>query len=130
MDNLISLMLLIIGIIHLMPVTGVLGNQQLAKLYGMDFSEPDLSILMRHRAVLFGLLGSFMVFAALNPPYRTLAFFAATVSIISFLWLARSVGNYGVGVSRVFKADIVALICLVIGVAAHLHVQNSGIGYP
>ena len=120
MDNLISLMLLIIGFIHLMPVTGVLGNQQLAKLYGMNFSEPNLSILMRHRAVLFGLFGSFMVFAAFYPPYRTLAFVAATVSILSFLWLARSVGSYNNELSRVYKADIVALICLIVGGAAHV----------
>ena len=119
-DTLISLMLLIIGIIHLMPVTGALGNQQLAKLYGINFSEPNLSILMRHRAVLFGLLGSFMGFAAFNPPYRTLAFVAATVSILSFLWLARSVGSYNNELSRVYKADIVALICLIVGGAAHV----------
>ena len=120
MDSLIFVMLLVIGFIHLMPVTGVLGNQQLAKLYGMNISEPNLSILMRHRAVLFGLFGSFMVFAAFYPPYRTLAFVAATVSILSFLWLARSVGNYNSEVSRVYKADIVALICLIVGGTAHL----------
>ena len=130
MDSLIFVMLLVIGFIHLMPITGVLGNQQLAKLYGVNFSEPNLSILMRHRAVLFGLLGSFMVFAAFSPGYRTLAFIAATVSIISFLWLARAVGNYSVEVSRIFKADIVALICLVVGVAAHVYKQNPGISSP
>lgn len=29
--------------------------------------EPNLEILMRHRAVLFGLIGAFMVFAAFKP---------------------------------------------------------------
>ena len=123
MDTLIALMLVIIGIIHLMPVTGVLGNQQLVKLYGLNFSEPNLSILMRHRAVLFGLLGAFMLFAAFSQAYRTLAFVTATVSILSFLWLARSVGSYNAEVGRVYKADIVALICLIIGGTAQLYEQ-------
>ena len=121
MRYLVSAMLVIIGFLHLLPMTGVFGSERLAKLYGVDFSEPNLSILMRHRAVLFGLLGAFLVFAAFSPAHQTLAFIAAAVSVISFLWLARSVGSYNVELNRVFKADIVALACLIIGVAAHVY---------
>lgn len=40
--------------------------------------------------------------------------------------LAWSVDDYNAQVGRVFVADIVALICLIIGVAAHVNVQRRG----
>ena len=49
-------------------VVGVLGAERLNQLYGIDASEPNLAVLMRHRAVLFGLLGGFFVLAAFKPP--------------------------------------------------------------
>ncbi len=74
MRYLIAAMLVVVGLIHLLPLSGVLGGERLAALYGLSFSEPNLAILMRHRAVLFGLLGLFFLFAAFHPPFRTLAF--------------------------------------------------------
>jgi hypothetical protein len=126
MRYLVSAMLLVVGVIHLLPLSGVLGSEQLAKLYGLSFSEPNLAILMRHRAVLFGLLGLFLVFAAFRPSFQTVAFIAGFVSVVSFLWLAWSVGDYNALVGRVFMADIVALICLIIGVAGHVYAQSRG----
>ena len=117
MKHVVSAMLIVVGVIHLIPVTGVLGGERLAALYGLRFDEPNLAILMRHRAVLFGLLGAFMVVAAFRPALQTLAFVGGFVSVVSFLWLAWSVGGYNAEVNRVFVADLVALGCLVVGAA-------------
>jgi hypothetical protein len=124
MHYLVSAMLIVVAVIHLLPLSGVLGSERLAALYGLSFNEPNIAILMRHRAVLFGLLGMFLLVAAFRPPLQTIAFIAGFVSVASFLWIAWSVGGYNPQVARVFLADIVALICLIIGVAAHLYVQN------
>ncbi len=126
MGYLVSAMLVVVAVIHLLPLSGVLGSERLAALYGLSFNEPNLAILMRHRAVLFGLLGLFLLFAAFRPPFQTIAFIAGFVSVVSFLWLAWSVGGYNAQVARVFMADIVALVCLIIGVVAHVYVQNRG----
>jgi len=117
MKYLVSASLILAGIIHLLPLPGLLGAAKLTALYGLDLSEPNLSILMRHRAVLFGLLGSFLVYAAFKPSLQPLAFVAAFVSVVSFLLLAWSSGGYNTQVGRVVTADLVALVVLVIGAA-------------
>ncbi|MBP6682432.1 MAG: hypothetical protein KA159_03895, partial [Halioglobus sp.] len=86
MRYLVSAMLLIVAVIHLLPLSGVPGGERLASLYGISVNEPDLAILMRHRAVLFGLLGLFLLYAAFSPPLQTLAFIAGFISVLSFLW--------------------------------------------
>ena len=73
---------------------------------------------MRHRAVLFGLLGAFLVYAAFKPQLQVIAFVAAFVSVVSFLLLAWSAGAYNPQVGRVVTADLVALVALVIGALA------------
>lgn len=115
---LVSAMLLVVGVIHLLPVSGVLGAERLAALYGLPFGEPNLAILMRHRAVLFGLLGLFLVVAAFWPAVQLAAVLAGLVSVLSFLWLALATGGYNAQLARVVVADGVALVCLLVAAAA------------
>lgn len=121
MRYLVPAMLLVVAFIHLLPLSGVLGAERLAALYGLPINEPNLEILMRHRAVLFGLLGLFLVYAAFVPSYRTLAFIAGFVSVLSFLYLAYAIGGYNALIARVVTADLVALVCLVIGAGLHAY---------
>lgn len=123
MRYLVSAMLLVAGVIHLLPLSGALGSERLAALYGLPFSEPDLEILMRHRAVLFGLLGAFLVFAAFQHALQTAAYIGGFISVISFLCIAWSVGGYNPQVARVVIADVAALVCLVIGGVAHAYAR-------
>ena len=125
MPYLVSGTLILVGIIHLLPLVGVLGSGRLTALYGLPFDEPNLAILMRHRAVLFGLLGAFLVFAAFQPQFQIVAFVAGFISVVSFLWLTWSVGGYNAQIGRVFVADAVALACLVVGFAAHLYNRSQ-----
>lgn len=126
MRYLVSAMLVVVAIIHLLPLSGLLGTERLTALYGITVDEPNLAILMRHRAVLFGLLGLLLLIAAFRPDLQGIAFAAGFASVLSFLYLAWSVGNYNPQVGRVFAADVIALICLVIGVIAYVYVQREG----
>jgi len=123
---LVSAMLVVVAIIHLLPLSGLLGTERLTALYGITVDEPNLAILMRHRAVLFGLLGFFFLIAAFRPDLQGIAFAGGFASVLSFLYLAWSVGNYNPQVGRVFVADVIALICLVIGVMAHFYIKHEG----
>jgi hypothetical protein len=114
MTNIISITLLIAGVIHLLPITGVLGVSQLNELYGIAIEDANLTILMRHRAVLFALLGAFLVFSAFTPSLQKLAITAGLISTISFLALALTSPDYNTSIARVVYADIVAIICLIV----------------
>ncbi|MCA3052418.1 MAG: phosphopantetheine adenylyltransferase [Rhodocyclaceae bacterium] len=126
MRHLVSAMLVVVAIIHLVPLSGLLGTERLAVLYGIQIEEPNLAILMRHRAVLFGLLGVFLLYAAFRPTFQPAAFVAGFVSVLSFLYLAWSVGGYNAQIGRVFTADIVALVCLVVGAVAYAYLTRGG----
>jgi hypothetical protein len=120
LHRVIPTMLIVVGIIHLLPLSGVLGSERLAALYGLNFDEPNPALLMRHRAVLFGLLGAFLLFAAFKPALQTLALVGAAASVLSFLALASSShGAVNAQVQRVVVADIVALVCLAVAAIAH-----------
>lgn len=117
--HVVSAMLIVVGVIHLLPLIGALGSTQLASLYGVSFDEPNTLILMRHRAVLFGILGVFLIFAAFRQQLQALAFVAGLVSIGSFLLIAGAADGYNAQLARVVVADWVALGCLVCGVVAY-----------
>jgi hypothetical protein len=119
-QRVVQITLIVVGVIHLLPLPGVLGGERLAALYGLSFAEPNVALLMRHRAVLFGLLGAFLLLTAFKPAWHLLALVAAAVSVLSFLalaWLAG--GALNAQIQRVVVADIVALICLIVTAIAH-----------
>lgn len=125
MQRLIAVLLIVVGIIHLLPLSGVLGPERLSALYGLSFAEPNIEILMRHRAVLFGLLGLFIIYAAFRVQLQPLALLAGFVSVGSFLWLAASASGYNELLSRVVIADIVALLCLVLAAGAYVAARRK-----
>jgi hypothetical protein len=120
MKHVVSVALVLVGIIHLLPLPGVLGRKRLESLYGISIEDPNLMIVMRHRAVLFAILGAFFLVAALRVELQALALILGFVSVMSFLWLARSVGGYNAQVARVYVADLAALALLVIGACAYV----------
>ena len=114
-SKLVSGALLVAGAIHIAPVVGVIGSDQLASLYGLDFSDPNLAILMRHRAILFGMLGVFLVAAAFRRSLQPAAFGAGLLSVLSFLLIAWATGGYNPFIGSIVLADLVALGALALG---------------
>lgn len=124
MRHVVPAALLLVAAIHVLPLAGVLGAARLSSLYGIAVQDPNLEILLRHRAVLFGLLAAFVGYAAFHRPLHGLALAAGFASVASFLVLALMVGQYNAALSTVVKADLVALVIL--GVAALVHLRRAG----
>ena len=118
-------MLLIVAIIHLLPVSGVISVDRLAYLYGISIENSSLEILMRHRAILFGILGLFLLWAVFKPSLQLLGFIAGFISVVSFLLLSLSVGDYNNELSHIIIADIIALVCLLIGLMAYMYDKHN-----
>lgn len=113
------------GVIHLLPLPGILGAGQLTRLYGVSANDPNVGILLQHRAVLFGLLGVLLIAAAFRPDLRAVALIAGLVSTASFLAIAWGVGGYNAQVARVVAADALAVILLL--VAAGIEWRKSAL---
>ncbi len=125
MRQFVAAMLVAVAVIHLLPVAGVLGDAQLGALYGIAIAEPNLSILMRHRAMLFAILGMFLLLAAFRPSWQWPAIGAGLASVMSFLWLAIATGGYNAPIARVVTADVVALVCLLLAAVLRLHLSRQ-----
>ena len=111
--------------IHLLPLYGLAGPAQLQALYGLDFADPSLQVLMRHRAVLFGLLGLLLAAAAFRPALRTLALIGGFASVLSFFALAYGTDGANAQVMRVATVDWLAFGCLVVAAALQLHARRA-----
>jgi len=113
MKVLAKILFLIAGIVNLTPVCGVFSANYLGTLYGVVLEDPNLVILMRHRAVLFGIVGALLVASAFRPPLRPLGLAAGLISMLSFVVIAYLVGDYNAELQRVVLIDLAASALLV-----------------
>lgn len=112
--------LLVAGVIHLLPVPGVMGASTLEKLYGIEVNNPNTAILLQHRALLFGMLGVLMLSAIALPWLRITVFTVALFSAASFIVVALVVGGHNQAIGRVVIADVVASVMLAAGLITEL----------
>jgi hypothetical protein len=119
LSHVTTLALIAAGFIHLLPLAGVLGTDKLVALYGIPIAGPDLAVLMRHRAVLFGVIGAFCLAAAFREPLQWAALLMALASVLAFLALAWGTGGYNAAIGRVVTVDVIAAVLLLAGIAAH-----------
>ena len=103
---------LVAAVINLAPLMGAFAPERMTALYGVSLDDPNLQILMRHRAVLFGLVGGLLLAAAFLPPLRTLGYVAGFASMVSFLLIAWLVGGYSAEIRRVILLDEVGIAAL------------------
>jgi hypothetical protein len=108
------------GLIHLLPLAGLLGRATLERAYGVTLGTgQDLVILMQHRALLFGLLAC-ACFAAIGlPQWRVPAGIAALISMLGFALIAAT-QTHGSAIGNVMWIDIGAAFLLIIGLTLHV----------
>jgi len=107
MSTLVTLCLVVVGLLNFAPVLGILSASTMEKTYGIDIASTDLEILMRHRALLFGVLGGFILYAAFFPVHQWEAMVMAGISMIGFAVLVVRVGGYNRSIHKVLVGDLV-----------------------
>jgi len=114
MTKAISICLIIVGLINFIPVVGVLSAQKIESAYSIALLSSDTIILMRHRALLFGILGGFILFSVASPSYQGAAMLMAGISMIGFAILVHLVGGSNASINKVLIADYVGIVFLAI----------------
>ncbi|MEM1264248.1 MAG: hypothetical protein AAGH76_17750 [Pseudomonadota bacterium] len=109
--------LIFVALVHWLPAVGVLGADRPLLLYDVAADEPNLELLLRHRAVLFSLLGCLLFAGAFVRALQWPALLAGLGSVGSFLWLAAASEPVNAAVQRVVTADWAALATLLSPVA-------------
>lgn len=112
MGALSTALILLVGLLNLLPVSGVVSGNRLQSLYGVVLQDPNLVILMRHRAVLFGVVGGLLVISAFHLPLRPAGYAAGFISMLSFVLIAWLVGSCNPELRRVVVVDLVASAAL------------------
>ena len=112
MEKLSKVLLIFAGLINVFPVVGVLSSEVLERLYGIADLQGDLLILMRHRAVLLGILGLLIIASAFRRHLRPAAITAGLVSMLVFVVLAFAADGYGARLHSIVLADVIASIGL------------------
>ncbi len=114
MEKIVAGILILVGLINFYPIVGVLSAKMLSGLYVIDIQDNNILILLRHRAILFGLLGVFLIYSSFKPAVQDWAVVIGLVSMLSFVVIAFLVGDYGTGIRKVIIADVIASIGLFI----------------
>ena len=112
MQKVVVALILVVALINFAPVVGGFSESRLHSLYGVGLGDPNLVILMRHRAVLLGLVGALLGASAFVPHLRPLAAVADFVSMLSFVALAWMVGDLNPQLTRIAAIDIAAVVML------------------
>jgi hypothetical protein len=114
-----------VGLINLAPAVGVIGSESLQTLYGLSVPQGDLALLMRHRAVLLGLVGAILVVAAFRSSHRRMATLAGLVSMVSFVLLAVLEPPTTPQIERVLLVDYMAILMLIAAAAISRHSPSA-----
>ena len=113
MERITQAVLIVVGLINAAPLLGIESGARLGELYGIPAPSGDLEILMRHRALLFGLVGGLIIASAFRPALRAAAVIIGLASMLGFIALALAGGGMGEQIRSVAIIDAVASVALI-----------------
>lgn len=110
--RLVTGLFLIAGLINFAPLVGVLSDALIASAYGIEVASRELSLLLRHRAVLFGIVGGLLLAATFRPALRPVASVCGFISMVGFALLHMIIEPEAEQLRDVLRLDFVGLIAL------------------
>lgn len=121
MELIYRITLFLAGLINLLPSLLAFLPARISKSYGIDIPNANYELLLRHRAILFGIIGGLMIFSAITKKSYEISTIAGLVSMTSFIILYFLIGK-GINseLKKVMIVDVIATVVLLIGVTAFL----------
>jgi len=113
MEWVFRIALFITGIINIVPSVLAFLPDKIPTSYGIDKLDSNLELLLRHRAILFGIIGGWMIFSALSKRYYEISVIAGLVSMASFVVLYFLANKHiSPELRKVMLIDVAAIIIL------------------
>ncbi|EAS46834.1 hypothetical protein GB2207_04377 [gamma proteobacterium HTCC2207] len=125
MNLTISILLITVGLINFLPVIGIISAEKLSAAYAVELIGNDIVILMRHRALLFGLIGGFMLYSVWKPSYQSVAMVMAAISMLGFLFFVAAADHYNASITKIAIIDLIGLAGLAIAAGLKYLSRNS-----
>lgn len=120
MNKIYLTLLFLVGLINFLPIIGVISLDRINQSYGLTITDSNVAILLRHRALLFGLIGGFIIYSVFNPHQQMAAIAIAAISMLGYLYLFWSTSEPSLALLNVAKADIIGVILLLIAISIKL----------
>ena len=108
--------LFLVGVINVLPVLGLFSIEQLQQTYDIRLTDPNLVILLRHRALMFGIIGGLVFYSLWKPHLRDATLIAAAISMLGFLLVLAYEGDFNEALIRIASFDLAGIICLIMAV--------------
>ncbi|WP_406238914.1 hypothetical protein [Nocardia sp. NBC_01009] len=105
------------GLLNVVPMLGAVSTQWARSAYGIDAVSSDVEVLLRHRGVLFGIVGVGLLVAAFRPHLRNAAVTANATSFAGFIILVLAQPSGNSSLVRIAWFDVAGLIALAVGFA-------------
>ena len=115
METVFRISLFIAGVINMLPSILVFLPEKLSKSYGIEIPNTDFELLLRHRAVLFGIVGGLMIYSSISKNYYSISLISGLISMVSFILLYFLIGGINEELGKVMKIDLVAITILLVG---------------
>ena len=115
MELIFRITLFIAGFVNILPATIAFLPSKISKSYGFEVSNVNYQLIIRHRAVLFGIIGGLIIFSAITKKYYEISTIAGLISMMSFIIMYFLIGNINNELRKVMIIDVIATIILLIG---------------
>ena len=125
MNKLVTILLALVGFINFFPVLGVFGVSNLETAYNIDIPSADIALLLQHRALLFGILGGFVLYSLFRKQHQNVSMVLAGISMLGFVVLFKTVGNNNPAILKVLYFDYVGLFLLGAAVVIKFYAAKS-----
>ncbi|MFE3446225.1 hypothetical protein ACFXNW_24630 [Nocardia sp. NPDC059180] len=114
MEFVARVLLIAVALVNLAPGVVALSAAQVRSAYGVDASNQDVTVLLRHRAVLLALVGAAVLAGAFVEDLRIPAMIGGAISMATFIVFAFGAREVNPRILRVAQVDVVALIALAV----------------
>jgi hypothetical protein len=108
--------LFIAGVINLLPSVLAFLPDKISKSYGIEMPNQNYELLLRHRAILFGIIGGLMIYSAVAKKHYEVSTVIGLISMVSFIVLFFLIGkDINSEIKKVMTIDVVGTVILCIG---------------